>query len=173
MSKQTRLVFILMTIFTSVILAWMTLATFFGGVGINFVALLLITIAVLIVQSVSAEAKSRTRDFLWLAIGFTALESLVYLIFEYQVIGAYRVFFIFQIVYSVLGLFLFAYLVFRLICEIKGVRFSFIERMLGNSTGEKIKKVKPASQEGLGEKPNTHVESEDEEVVYGDDKDEE
>lgn len=173
MSKQTRLVFILMAIFTSIILAWNTLATFFGGVGINFVALLLLTIAVLIVHSLNKEAKSRTRDFLWLAIGFTALEFLVYLIFEYQIIGAFRVFFIFQIVYSVLALFLFAYLVFRLICEIKGIRFSFIERMLGNSTGEKIKKIKPANREGLDEKPKTQTVSEDEEIVYSDDKDEE
>ena len=62
---------------------------------------------------------------------------------------------VYQSVISFLSLIFFVYFIFRLICEVKGKQFVFIETMLGNSKREKkVKKAKELSNGSLMEKPS-------------------
>lgn len=161
MTKNLRYSFILFSILSLVVVAWGTLTSFFNGVGVNF-AVLLVVIALLILLMFTDEyTKNRTKDMLWISIAFVVLEFLIYFIFEFN-IGNYKVwkvFYVFQNIYSILGLIFFAYIVFRLICEVKDVKFGIIEAMLGNNkVAQKIKKDKEVSKGSLEEKPNKNQE---------------
>lgn len=162
MSKNLKYSFILFAVFFGIVIAWNTLASFFNGVGLNFVALLVVLSLIVMLFITDSFVAKRTRELLIACCVFAALEFLIYFIFEFG-IGSFKtfaVFTVFQNIFSFLGILMAGYLAFRLICEIKGVKFSFVEMLLGNEKRvPKQKKAKELSNGSLEDKPNhTHVE---------------
>lgn len=173
MTKNLKLAFILFSVFFGIIMAWNTLANFFSGVGLNYVAILVILALILMLILTDKFVASRTKELFISVIVFAVLEFLIYFIFEFG-IGSFKVwevFHNFQKVFSFLALLVFAYIAFRVICEVKGVKFGFIEVMLGNEKrAPKQKKAKELSNGSLEDKPNhtveeIHEESTEENVV--------
>lgn len=157
MTKNLKLTFILYAVFFAIIMAWNTLSQFFFGAGLNFVALLVILAVILIMYLTDKFVASRTRDLFYSIIAFAVLEFLVYFVFEFG-IGSYKTwegFANFQNILTFFAILFFAYLVFKVICEIKGLRFGIIEFILGNSKkSPKQKKAKELSNGSLEDKPN-------------------
>ena len=83
MAKNLKISYILMFVFSAILIAWHTLTTFWGGVAINFVCLIgaVFTIAVL---SMSDESiMKRIKDIFIVACVFCALELIIYFACEY------------------------------------------------------------------------------------------
>lgn len=168
MSKNLKWSYLLCFILSVVVIAWRTLSNFFGGVGINYITLLVIVAMLVSIVVFDKETFNRTKDLFIAACVFTGLETIIYFPFEFGGCVNYdvaKVFFIFQNVYACLGLLFLGWLAFRFITEVKNVKVGFVEAMLGNSNqakGKKVKKAKELSNGSLEEKPNAR---ETEEVV--------
>ena len=134
MNKNLKLYFILAFVFAGIMMAWNTLTAFFGGVGLNFLALLVIVGVMFYVMYSDSSVRSRTRDLFIASSVFALLEFLVYIVFEFGTdsIRVYHGFSEFQTFLSIMGLIYLAYIGFRFFTEIKNIRFGFIERILGN-----------------------------------------
>lgn len=161
MTKNLKTTFILSLIISGVVIAWRSLMGFMGaGVGLNFVAMLVLTSILLLIILTDTYTKSRFFDIFILCCVFTGLEFLVYFIFEFNIgsVGVKNVFYVFQNIYSILGIFFFAYIVFRFIIEVKQIRLSFVENILGNT--KKVKKSKELENGSLSQKPNSKTEEE-------------
>lgn len=164
MTKNLKLSFVLYMIFYSVILAWATLTSFFGGVGINFVALIVVLALLLTIKLTDEFVSKRTKEMFWASVVFAGLEFLIYLVFEFTIArgNAVKVFWIFQRIFTAFSILAFAYIVFRFITELKGVKIGFIETMLGNrNVSRKKKSNKELSNGSLEDKPNKPVEQND------------
>lgn len=171
MYKNLKWSYIVCFILSVVVIAWRTLANFFGGVGINFIALLVVVAVLLTIFIFDKETRSRMRDLFIICCAFAVLESVVYFPYEFGACfnpNVAVVFFNFQNVYSFLGILFLAYLAFRFILETQNIRLTFIEVLLGNRKFGKGK-IKPRSNNGLSEKPNAN---EEQEVVVENDNDE-
>ena len=156
MTKNLKISFILALIFSGVVIAWRSLMGFMGaGVGLNFVALLVLTSILLVVLLTDSYVKSRFFDIFILTCIFTGLEFLIYFIFEFNIgsTGVKDVFFVFQNIFSVLGILFFAYLIFRFVIEVKQIRLSFVEALLGNTKSRK--KSKELANGSLEDKPSS------------------
>ena len=81
MTKNLKLSFILYAIFYSVIIAWATLTRFFGGVGINFVALIVVLALLFAIKLTDDYSNKRTKEMFWTTVGFAAAEFLIYFVF--------------------------------------------------------------------------------------------
>ena len=157
MSKNLKYAFILFSVFFGIVIAWNTLASFFNGVGVNFVALLVVLALIVMLFITDSFVAKRTRELLIACCTFAVLELFIYLIFEFGIgsIKTFHVFSIFQNVFSFVGILMGAYLAFRIICEVKGVKFGLIEILLGNEKRvRKEKKAKELSNGSLEDKPN-------------------
>ena len=156
MTKNLKLSFILLAVFSAIVVAWKTLSSFFNGVAINMVALLIIVAILLIIILTDNFVKNRIKEMFIFACVLAGLELIVFFPFEFGAsINALKVFIVFQNIYIVLGLIFMVYIAFRAICEIKGIKFGFIEAMLGNKqTEHKKKKAKEFTNGSLEEKPN-------------------
>ena len=164
MYKNLKWSYIVCFILSVVVIAWRTLANFFGGVGINFIALLVVVAVLLTIFIFDKETRSRMRDLFIICCAFAVLESVVYFPVEFGAcanLDVAVVFFNFQNVYSFLGILFLAYLAFRFILESQNIRLTFIEVLLGNKKFSKDKN-KIRSNNGLSEKPNA---TEEQEVV--------
>ena len=172
MNKNLKLVYLLTFILSIVIVAWNTLSNFFGGVGINYITLL-VCVAIMISMVVAdKQLFNRTKDLFFASCVLTSLESIVYLPNEF---GACKnpdvavVFFNFQNVFTLLGLLLLIWLLFRFLTEYQNVRIHFVEVLLGNEKRvKKDKKHKPSkelSNGSLAQKPNTIIEDEEIEII--------
>ena len=155
MNKNLKISYILLFIFSGILLAWPTLSNFFGGVGINFVAILGITFAISALCFLDKDAFKRIKDLLFVACGFCLLELIIYFACEYGYGEILEGFIIYQNIISFLGILFLAYICFRFITEIKNIRISFIEVMLGNEkrVRKEKKKSKEISNGSLEEKP--------------------
>ena len=169
MSKNLKLSFIFTFVLFAVCLAWTSLANFFSGVGVNFVIMLALCLALLVIVLVDKQTKSRIMDLFIVCVVFLVLESVVYFALEFGSssysyltleagVGQSNIFtamHIYQNVISVLAFLFLAYAVFRLIYEIKGYRFAFVEVLLGNQkVQKKERQAKELSNGSLEEKPN-------------------
>lgn len=158
MTKNLKLSFVLLTIFSAIIMAWRTLTNFFGGVGLNYVALLGIVVALLLLMMNDEVVKNRIKDMFIIACGFAIVEFIIYFVFEFHVgsAGVNRAFWIIQNIFTFFGILFFAYIMFRLFAELKGLKVGFIEAMLGsNKTNtNKPKKAKELENGSLEEKPS-------------------
>lgn len=156
MSKNLKSSFVLFVIAFSIIIAWNTLLSFFGGVGVAFVALLILTGILIFLNVTDKEVFNRTKDLFIALCVFDILEFTVYFIFEFQV-GSYKTlsaFYVFQSILALFAILLLGYLTFRFVCEHNGKKFQFIEIMLGNvKVGSKVKKAREISNGSLEEKP--------------------
>ena len=157
MTKNLKLTYILVAVASAIIMAWRTLSNFFGGVGINFVAMLIIVAFLVLIMLTDKFVFNRTKDLLIAAFAFAALELIVYFGLEFVVDSYSHVggFLVYQNVLSILSIFYFAYIAFRFITEFKGIKLGFIEFMLGNERpAKKPKKDKELVNGTLEEKPN-------------------
>lgn len=173
MTKKLRLSFILAMAAACVMIAWSTLANFFNGVGVNFVALLVITGILTYLVFTDRYIKSRFIDIFILMALFTILEFIVYIVFEFGIdrVNTIRFSFGFQNFLSIMGIIFLAYTAFRFATEYRDVRISFIELILGN--GNRVKRVKTNKElvnGSLEEKPNhkRHDVDEEKSVEAGD-----
>jgi len=156
MNKNLKLSFILFIIASAIVVAWRTLSKFFGGVGLNFVALLLI-VAILIGLIVSDKyVFKRTKELFIACCSLTALELIVYFAVEFSRYQAMCVgLLIYQNILSILGIILLVYTMFRFITEYKEIKIGFIEFILGNGKVVKQqKKAKELTNGTLEDKPN-------------------
>jgi len=129
MTKNLKISFLLSFILSVVVIAWHTLTNFFGGVGINFVAILVVVATLLNFVLFDKHTFARFKDIFFICCVFAFLETIVY--FPYEFGGCYNpdiasVFFNFQNVYAFLGIFFLAYIAFRFITESKNIRISWI-----------------------------------------------
>lgn len=174
MTKNLRLYFFLTFIFSGVLIAWNTLTNFFNGMGLNFVALLVIVGLSLYFILSDSYIRSRVLDVFILICVLTVMEFCVYCVFEFgsDSIKVYEAFREFQIFLSVMGILLLLYTSFRFALEEKGVKLGFIETMLGNNKSKKAKKANKELVNGsLEEKPN-HRANDEENVVIENTEDE-
>lgn len=158
MVKEVKLSFALNLALACVVLAWKSVANFFGT-GLAFVAVAVLCALLLIVFCTNINAKNRTADLFILACVFTAVQFLMFFVLEINAAnissGAVEGFGHFQNFVSVLAIFYFIYVVFRWVTEINGTKVVFVERMLGVPKREKkVKKAKELSNGSLMEKPN-------------------
>ena len=157
MTKNLKLTFILLFIFSAILIAFKTLTNFFSGVAINFIGLVGLLFVVLLLIMNDKSLFNRIKDLFIIAGVFCLLELLVYFVFEYD-LGNYKTlkgFSGFQNVLSIFGLLFFAYIAFRFVCEMKGRKFKFIEIILGNEKlSVKAKKQKELNNGSLEDKPN-------------------
>ncbi len=163
MTKNLKLSFILCLILSGVVVAWHSMMGFWGA-GINFVAMLTLASIMLIICLTDGKTKSRFLDLFIISCVFVGLEFLIYLVFEFNIgdLNTKYVFFVFQNVYSVLGLLFFAYTIFRFVVEAKEARIPFVEALLGNRKSNK-KNKKELKNGSLIEKPNVEAETSEQE----------
>lgn len=164
MSKNVKLSYILFFIFSAVLIAWNTLASFFGGVAINFVGIVGLTFVVTLLSFSNKEVFCRIKDLFFIACGFCVLELIIYFAFEFgwNNFDSLKGFIVYQNILSALGMLFFAYISFRFVCEVKNKKIKLIEIMLGNEKRTiKVKKAKELSNGCLEEKPNkqNHIET--------------
>jgi len=177
MTKNLKFTFLFSFIISIITIAWHTLSNFFGGVGLNYVAILVLVASMLFIILFDNHAYARSKDLFFVSCAFAFLETIVYFPCEFggcQDASVAGVFFNFQNVYAVLGLIFLVYIVFRFITESKNIRISFVEFILGNGSNVKEKKVKIAkefSNGSLEEKPNTIANEEN--IIISEEKSEE
>lgn len=167
MNKNLKLSYLLTFILTIVVVAWHTLSNFFGGTGINYIAMLVVVAILISMMIADKQLFNRTKDFFIASCVLTGLETIVYLPNEF---GACKnpnvasVFFNFQNVFTFLGLLLLVWLLFRFLTEYKNIRVHFVEVLLGNEKRtkkeKKFKQPKELTNGSLEQKPNSIIEEE-------------
>ena len=166
MTKNIKLSYILLFIFTTIIVAFRTLSNFFGGVGLNFVALLGIVFALLVLSLSDKDVIKRIKDMFIAACAFCLMELIIYFACEFGNGETFVGFSVYQNIISFLGILLLVYVCFRFTTDFLGKRIKFIEIMLGNEKrAPKVKKVKEVTNGSLEDKPGNikHVQTEDQE----------
>ena len=155
MNKNLNLYYILLFIFSGILIAFKTLSNFFGGVAINFVALIGLIFVILLICLKDNSLMKRIRDLFFISIGFAILELVIYFACEFGY-GEYLIgFSIYQNVISFFGILFLAYIAFRFSTEYLNKKIKFIEILLGNEKRSiKPKKAKEVSNGCLEEKPN-------------------
>ncbi len=176
MSKNLKISFLLSFILSVVVIAWHTLSNFFGGVGLNYIAILVVVAMLLSIILFDKHTYGRIKDIFFICCVFAFLETIVYFPCEFggcQDSSVATVFFNFQNVYAFLGLLFLGYIAFRFITESKNVRIGFVEVILGNEKPKKDKKEKKSkefSNGSLEEKPNTEIKTEEDETIVIDEE---
>lgn len=159
MSKYLKITYILFFIFSAIMIAWNTFSNFFGGVGINFVALLGIVFVVVLIMFNNKEVVNRTKDLLIVASSLCVLELIIYFACEYGYGEFLKGFIVYQNILSFLGILFFSYIAFRFTTDFLGKKIKFIEIMLGNEKRRNTpKKAKEVSNGSLEEKPTKKAE---------------
>lgn len=162
MTKNLKLSYILTLVFSAVIIAWNTFFNFFHGVGINFIILVAVVAVLLFMLLTDKYVASRIRDIFIISAVFLSLEFIVYFVLELGIVSVYsnafKGFAVYQAILSSFGIIFFIYTMFRFLLDLKEIKLSFIETMLGNNKAEKKEKkekqAKELSNGSLEEKPN-------------------
>ena len=161
MTKNLKLSYIFMFAFSTILIAWQTLSNFFGGVAINFIALLGLVFATLLISFTDKDLMKRVRDLFFIACGFCVLELIVYFACEFGYGESLKGFIVYQNIISFLGILFLAYIYFRFTCEFLNKKFKFIEIILGNiKPTPKPKKAKELTNGSLEDKPNKQISNE-------------
>lgn len=175
MTKNLKLSYIFLFIFSAVLVAWSTLSNFFGGVAINFVAIVGLVFVIMLLSFTDKDLMKRIKDLFIIACVFCFLELIVYFACEFgygeRLIG----FIVYQNILSFLGLLFLAYTCFRFVTEFRNKKIKFVETMLGNEKRTvKAKKKKELSNGSLLDKPNnkTSVETNNQPQSNDEDKEE-
>ena len=173
MTKDLKIAYILSIVFAGIVMAWTTFANFLGGMGVNFVALILILSFMLMLMLTDASVKSRIIDIFIVACVFTLLEFVMFIAFT---CGLYiEGFYGFQAFLSIIGCVFLCYIMFRFTMDILGKKVHCIEVLLGNEKRNKVKKEKKAKEltnGSLEEKPNKQSKMSEEPVSQADTDDE-
>ena len=155
MSKNLKLSFTLLFIFSAILIAFKTLTSFFGGVAVNMVALIALIFTILTISFKDKEIMKRIADLFVTACAFCVLEFVIYFACEFGCGENSLGFSIYQNIISILGLIFLAYIYFRFSMEMQNKKIKFIEILLGNEKHtSKPKKAKEVSNGCLEEKPN-------------------
>ena len=83
MDKKLKLSFISLMVLSCVMVAWLTLISFFKGSAIGMVAMLLVMAYLTYNIVTDSYVRSRIKDMFILAIILTALELFVFMVLEY------------------------------------------------------------------------------------------
>ena len=155
MSKNLKLSYILTFVLFVISFAWQTLTNFFNGVGINFVAMLAITLTLMAIVIVDKPTRKRMIDLFVICALFVVMESIIYFALEFgsPTLDLYEGMHVYQNVIASLGFLFLAYTIFRLICEVNGTKIGFIEAMLGNKVSQKPRQPKELTNGSLENKP--------------------
>ena len=162
MTKNLKISYILTLLFSAVVIAWNTFFNFFHGVGINFIVLVSVVAVLLFMLLTDKFVASRIRDIFIISAVFLSLEFIMYFVLELGIVSVYsnafNGFAVYQAILSCFGIVFFIYTMFRFLIDLKEIKLSFIETMLGNNKGErkekKEKQAKELSNGSLEEKPN-------------------
>lgn len=155
MNKNLKLSYVLLFVFSGILLAFKTLSAFFVGVGVNFVAMLGIVFATLLICLKDKEIMKRIRDLFIVACVFCVMEMIIYFACEFGHGETFNGFNIYQNVISFLAILFLGYMCFRFSTEVTGKKIKFIEIMLGNEKRQpKAKKAKELTNGSLEDKPN-------------------
>ena len=171
MNKSLKISYILFFVFSAILIAFRTLASFLGGVGLNFVAMIALVLVVLTFSIKNKFIMKRVKDLFFISCVFCILELVVYFACEFGYGENLLGFDIYQNIISFLGLLFIVYIYFRFSSEVANKRYKFIEILLGNEKRSvKEKKTKEISNGSLEEKPNSktetdNVKSEEDNVV--------
>ncbi len=163
MEKNLKLSYIFMFVFSAILIAWQTLTNFFGGVAINYVALLGLLFSILLLIFADKQLLKRVKDLLVVAGVFCVLELIIYFACEFGHGESLKGFIVYQNIISFMGILFLAYVCFRFTTEFLNKKFKFIEVMLGNEKFERKKKEKKAKEltnGSLEDKPNNKVSAE-------------
>lgn len=159
MSKNLKVSYILFFIFAGILVAWNTLSNFFGGMALNFVALLGITFTVTLLTLSDKSLLKQVKDVFIVSCVFCFLEIIIYFACEFGYGEQLKGFIVYQNIISFFGLLFLAYIGFRFAISVSNKKIKFIEIMLGNEKKTpKQKKAKEISNGSLEEKPNQKVE---------------
>ena len=156
MTKQLKLVYILSFSFLGAVVAWNTLQSFFGGVGLNMVGISTLLFIIILICAKNNLWK-RTKDLIVCLTTMFALESASYFVvsFAYDNADVVKGFICYQNILSIIAIVLFAYFVFRFVCEMQNKQVRFVEILLGNEKKTvKVKKEKEVFNGSLEAKPN-------------------
>jgi len=129
-------------------IAMSNIISFFHGVGFAFIgASLLLFLA--ISNILKSENKNRFGDIFILLVLEFIMFIILFFAFDFNLSGLSSKFpLVMRNICSIFSMFAIAYILFRYICEIKGVKVKFVEYMLGNHTpNDKEKKVKQSREE--------------------------
>ncbi len=168
MVKELKVSFILLAIFSGIVMAWKSFMNFFSGLsvitgsagaGINFFAILAILVLLLAIMLKNKDVRKRIIDMFILASVLAVMEFIVYLPLEFGISSydVYNGFMVYQNVITFIGILFFAYIAFRFITEYLGKELGFVEFILGNrkiNSVAKEKKSKELENGSLEEKPN-------------------
>ena len=157
MSKNLKTTYILLFVFTAIILAWNTLTSFFKGVAINYIAIVGLAFTILLIMLKDNSVWKRIKDLYITSLVFCVLELIVYFALEFGwcSLNAIEGFLVYQSVITIIGMVFCIYLSIRFAFELNGKKIGFVEAMLGNKTNTpKVKKAKEISNGCLEEKPN-------------------
>lgn len=153
--KNLKLTYILLTVFSCITIAFKTLTSFFGGVGLNFVAMLAIAFVIMLIALKDKQIAKNCWDLYALSGILLILEFVMYFACEYGNGLFIKGFWIYQNVVAFIGLIILAYICFRFTLEFLNKKIRIIEIMLGNQKRvKKEKKAKEVSNGSLLEKPN-------------------
>ena len=159
MSKNLKLSYILMFVFSAILIAFKTLTSFFGGVAINMIALIALVFIILTISFKDKELMKRIADLFIIACAFCVLEFVIYFACEFGCGEFLLGFSIYQNIISILGMLFLAYIYFRFSMELQNKKVKFVEILLGNEKRTaKPKKAKELSNGSLEEKPNSKQE---------------
>ena len=159
MSKNLKISYILLLIFSAIVVAFKSLSVVLFLAGLTFVALLSTLYVVMMIFLKDKEVFKRIKDCFFASCGLLLLESIVYFACEMGSGELLEGFHIYQNIVSIFGLLLLFYVGFRFTMDYLNKKICFIEFILGNKNkSPKVKKTKEISNGCLEEKPNQKFE---------------
>ncbi len=162
MDKNLKLSYILLFVFSMIVVAFKTLTNFFGGVGINCVALLVLAFILMITMLKDKSVAKRIWDMFTISCAILLLELVMYFACEFGYGLEIEAFEILQNIISFFGILLLSYVGLRFTFDFQNKKLKFIEILLGNEKRtpkeRKPKKSKEITNGSLCDKPNTKQE---------------
>ena len=169
MIKNLKLTYILLAIFAAITMAFKTLTSFFGGVGLNFVAMLAIAFVIMLIALKDRQVAKNCWDMYVLSGVLLFMELIMYFACEYGNGLFIKGFWTYQNVIAFIGFLVLAYICFRFTMKFLNKKLRLIEIMLGNE--KRVKKEKKAKKEvsngSLLEKPNHKEETKENKEAVG------
>ena len=160
MDKKFKLVGLLSLVLAGLAIAWNTLARFFSGAGVNFVAVLAIFATIFMLVIEDKDLYYRTRDLFYVDLGIASFELLVFAMVEYfgRFGKVFSVFTIIQKVFSVFAILYFAYVVLKLLFVAQDRLGGVFYCLFHSNKPKKPKKAKELSNGSLSDKPMSTIE---------------
>ena len=166
MTKNLKISYILMFVFSGILIAWHTLTSFWGGVAINFITLVGIVFAITMLCLNDDCIMKRIKDIFISACVFCVFELVIYFACEFGYGENLLGFVVYQNILSFLGMLFCAYVAYRFANELANKRIKFVEILLGNEQKVvKEKKAKEVTNGSLEDKPNNSKQEEKQEDV--------